>query len=150
VCFPKNRQDNSIYPDGLCNNRKKYEIVRELGISLTVMYTHRLIINFPDDYLISLCVFQKPSRQYQFFCVFSRNRQGNSIYPNGLCNNRKKKSKPSGNFEFPVIHTSMHLRLACMCMHVIPPCICMQQSKQVLPIFTAKAAEPLGVRASST
>jgi hypothetical protein len=42
------------------------------------------------------------------------------------------------------------LTMPCMCMHVIPPCICMEQSKQVLPIFTAKAAEPLRVRASST
>ena len=36
--------------------------------------------------------------------MFSRNRQGNSIYPDdGLCNNYKKNSKPSRNFKFPVV-----------------------------------------------
>ena len=35
--------------------------------------------------------------------MFSRNCQGNSIYPDGLSNNRKKNSNPSGNFKFAVV-----------------------------------------------
>jgi hypothetical protein len=52
---------------------KKYETVREFSVSVTVLYTHKLITNFPDGCLISLvgtvkiisiflCVFHKPSR----------------------------------------------------------------------------------------
>jgi hypothetical protein len=35
-----------------------------------------------------------------FPCVFYENRQKNSIYPDGFFNNRQKKSKPSGYFDF--------------------------------------------------
>ena len=69
VYFLRNRQDNSIYPDGLCNNHKKIRNRQGIKnfpdgylITLTVICTYRLIRNFHDGYLISLCVFQKPSR----------------------------------------------------------------------------------------
>jgi len=48
---------------------KKYETVRKFGISLMVMYSHKLIKNFPACVVgaikiisIFLCVFHKPSR----------------------------------------------------------------------------------------
>ena len=53
-----------------------------------------------------------------FPCVFYSNRQKKLIYPDGFLNNRQKKPKPSGYFDFPVVIIASVVGLAVLALLV--------------------------------